>query len=64
MDYLAKAARVIDLEISELQRLRLRLGENFVRAVDLIKAAKAGDKAAQQQADAKWQQNAVEISEF
>src|SRR5438477_1173305 len=38
MDYLAKAARVIDFEISELQRLRLRLGENFVRAVDLIKA--------------------------
>jgi arabinose-5-phosphate isomerase len=37
MDYLAKAARVIDLEISELQRLRQRLGENFVRAVDLIK---------------------------
>src|SRR5712672_2131509 len=38
MDYLAKAARVIDLEISELQRLRQRLGESFVRAVDLIKA--------------------------
>ncbi len=37
MDYLAKAARVIDLEISELQRLRQRLGESFVRAVDLIK---------------------------
>src|SRR6476469_9485654 len=37
MDYLAKAGRVIDLEISELQRLRQRLGENFVRAVDLIK---------------------------
>src|SRR5438552_318607 len=38
MDYLAKAARVIDLEISELQRLRGRLGENFGRAVELIKA--------------------------
>src|SRR6476469_10741346 len=37
MDYLAKAGRVIDLEISELQRLRQRLGENFVRAVELIK---------------------------
>ena len=37
MDYLAKAARVIDLEISELQRLRQRLGESFIRAVDLIK---------------------------
>jgi hypothetical protein len=33
-------------------------------AVDLIKAAKAGDKAAQQQADAKWQQNAVQIADF
>ena len=39
MDYVEKAARVIDLEISELQRLRQRLGESFVRAVDLIKAA-------------------------
>jgi len=37
MDYLAKAGRVIDLEISELQRLRQRLGESFIRAVDLIK---------------------------
>ena len=37
MDYLEKAARVLDLEISELQRLRERLGESFVRAVDLIK---------------------------
>ena len=38
MDYVEKAARVLDLEISELQRLRQRLGESFVRAVDLIKA--------------------------
>lgn len=38
MDYLEKAARVLDLEISELQRLRQRLDENFGRAVDLIKA--------------------------
>ncbi|MBA3650970.1 MAG: KpsF/GutQ family sugar-phosphate isomerase, partial [Chthoniobacterales bacterium] len=37
MDYIEKAARVLDLEISELQRLRGRLGENFIRAVDLIK---------------------------
>ncbi|HEX4667033.1 MAG TPA: KpsF/GutQ family sugar-phosphate isomerase [Chthoniobacterales bacterium] len=37
MDYVEKAARVLDLEISELQRLRGRLGENFVRAVELIK---------------------------
>ena len=38
MDYIEKAARVLDLEISELQRLRARLDENFTRAVDLIKA--------------------------
>lgn len=39
MDYLEKAARVLDLEIAELQRLRQRLGENFVRAIELIKEA-------------------------
>jgi hypothetical protein len=33
-------------------------------AVDLIKAAKAGDKAAQSQADTKWHQNADEIADF
>jgi arabinose-5-phosphate isomerase len=38
MNYVEKAARVLDLEISELQRLRQRLGADFVRAVDLIKA--------------------------
>ncbi len=38
MDYIEKAARVLDLEISELQRLRGRLDENFARAVELIKA--------------------------
>jgi arabinose-5-phosphate isomerase len=37
MDYIEKAARVLDLEISELQRLRGRLDENFARAVSLIK---------------------------
>src|SRR5689334_11928492 len=37
MDTLEKAARVLDLEIFELQRLRQRLDENFSRAVDLIK---------------------------
>lgn len=37
MQYIEKAARVLDLEISELQRLRQRLDENFSRAVDLIK---------------------------
>jgi arabinose-5-phosphate isomerase len=37
MDYLEKAARVLDLEISELQRLRGRLDKNFSRAVELIR---------------------------
>jgi arabinose-5-phosphate isomerase len=37
MDYLEKAKRVLDLEILELQRLRERLGEDFSRAVELIK---------------------------
>src|SRR5437588_13062995 len=39
MDYLEKAARVLDIEIFELQRLRDRLGEDFSRAVELIKEA-------------------------
>lgn len=39
MDYVEKAARVLDLEISELQRLRHRLGAEFVRAVDLVRHA-------------------------
>ena len=37
MDSLEKAARVLDSEIFELQRLRKRLDENFSRAVELIK---------------------------
>src|SRR6516162_1290024 len=37
MDSLEKAARVLDLEIFELQRLRARLDESFSRAVELIK---------------------------
>src|SRR5205085_9562020 len=39
MDYLEKAKRVLDVEILELQRLRERLGDNFSRAVGLIKDA-------------------------
>ena len=39
MDYLEKAKRVLDVEIFELNRLRERLGENFGRAVELIKEA-------------------------
>src|SRR5438094_6797150 len=37
MDYLEKAKRVLELEIRELERLRQRLGEDFSRAVALIK---------------------------
>jgi arabinose-5-phosphate isomerase len=39
MDYLEKAKRVLDIEILELNRLRERLGENFSRAVEVIKEA-------------------------
>src|SRR5258707_2866623 len=39
MDYLEKARRVFDVEILELQRLRERLGDDFSRAVALIKEA-------------------------
>jgi arabinose-5-phosphate isomerase len=39
MDYLKKAARVLDIEIVELQRVRDRLSENFSHAVELIKDA-------------------------
>ena len=46
------------------QQLTTLLKEHITIAVDLIKAAKAGDKASQTQADARWQQNAVQIAEF
>src|SRR6202790_4209675 len=39
MDYLAKAARVLEIEIFELQRLRERLNGHFSEAVELIKAS-------------------------
>ena len=39
MQYLEKAKRVLDCEIFELQRLRDRLGEEFARAIELIKEA-------------------------
>src|SRR5437588_9589938 len=39
MDYLEKARRVFDVEIVELQGLRQRLGDDFTRAVGLIKDA-------------------------
>src|SRR5213595_2858345 len=37
MDYLEKAGRVLEIEIFELKRFRERLGENFSRAVELIR---------------------------
>lgn len=40
------------------------LKQHISIAVDLIKAAKAGDKAAQAAADSKWQANGVEIADF
>jgi arabinose-5-phosphate isomerase len=39
MDYFDKAARVLDIEILELQRLRGRLGQNFSDAIELLRQA-------------------------
>lgn len=46
------------------QQLTSLLKQHISIAVDLIKAAKAGDKAAQKAADDKWQQNGVDIADF
>lgn len=46
------------------QQLTTLLKEHISIAVDLIKAAKAGDKGRQQQADGGWQQNATQIADF
>jgi len=46
------------------QQLTALLKQHIAIAVDLIKAAKAGDQAAQKQASDKWQQNAVDIATF
>src|SRR5262247_3394734 len=46
------------------QQLSSLLKQHIAIAVDLIKAAKAGDQAAQKLANDKWQQNAVEIATF
>ena len=43
-------------------QLTALLKQHIAIAVDLIKAAKGGDKAAQKQADDKWQQNALDIA--
>jgi len=45
-------------------QLTTLLKQHISIAVDLIKAAKAGDKAAQQAADTKWHQNGEEIATF
>jgi hypothetical protein len=46
------------------QQLTSLLKQHISIAVDLIKAAKAGDNAAKQAASDRWQQNAVEIATF
>jgi hypothetical protein len=46
------------------QELTALLKQHIAIAVDVIKAAKAGDQAAQKQANDKWQQNAVDIATF
>ncbi len=46
------------------QQLTTLLREHISIAVDLIKAAKAGNKTALQQADDRWQTNAVDIATF
>lgn len=45
-------------------QLTTLLKDHIGIAVDIIKFAKAGDKAAQQQADAKWKRNAEDIADF
>src|SRR5262245_27362634 len=46
------------------KQLTTLLKDHIAVAGDLVKAAKAGDKAAQQAADAKWHQNATQIADF
>jgi len=46
------------------QQLTSLLKQHIAIAVDLIKAAKTGDQAAQKVANDKWQHNAVEIATF
>lgn len=46
------------------QQLTSLLKQHISIAVDVIKAAKAGNASAQKQADDKWQQNAVDIATF
>jgi len=46
------------------QQMTSLLKDHITIAVELINAAKAGDQAAQQQADGKWHQNATQIADF
>jgi hypothetical protein len=46
------------------QRLTELLKQHIGIAVDVINAAKSGDKAALKQADDRWQQNGVDIADF
>jgi len=46
------------------RQLTALLKDHISIAVDLIKAAKAGDKAAQSQADQKWHANGEQIADF
>jgi hypothetical protein len=46
------------------QKLTVLLKEHISIATDVVKAAKANDKAALQEADNRWQQNALQISDF
>jgi hypothetical protein len=45
-------------------KLTALLKDHILIAADLVKAAKASDKAKQQEADAKWQRNADDIADF
>ena len=46
------------------QQLTTLLKEHIAIAGDIVKAAMAGDKAAQTAADTRWHQNATQISDF
>ena len=46
------------------KQLTTLLKEHITIAVDVVKAAKAGDKAGLQQADGRWQKNGDQIADF
>ena len=46
------------------QQLTALLKDHIAIAVDLVKAAKAGDKGAQDKADQRWKSNAEQIADF